>query len=43
MDQNWPGEAHRGLIEANQNLNMGNTSKKIFSRMWNYQGGKSIP
>lgn len=36
MDQIWLGEAHRGLIEANQNLNMCNTSEKILSRMWNY-------
>ena len=40
MNQLWPGEAQRGLIEVNRMWNTGYSAEEILKQIWNYNGGK---
>jgi len=40
MNQIWPGEAYKGLIDVNNQWNTGYTAEQILKQLWNYNGGK---
>ncbi|MBS1632563.1 MAG: hypothetical protein JST10_08315 [Bacteroidetes bacterium] len=40
MNQLWPGEAYRGLLDVNTMWNAGYSADQILKQLWNYSGGK---
>jgi len=42
MNQLWPGEAYRGLLDVKSQWNMQYPDAEMYRRLWNYNGGKEI-
>ena len=42
MNQLWPGEAYRGLLDVKSQWNIPYTDTEIYRQLWNYNGCKKI-